>query len=315
MGARGAPRAVLLVNPAARHAAHGADPALLAALRRRWRVDIACPESAAASTALSAAAAADGADAVLAAGGDGTASAVARGLVGTDTALGVLPLGTANDLARVLGLRRAPADAAARLATAAARSVDVVAVDDRTFCTVGGLGIVADSALAAGRLKSGAGTGARFARLAGGSIYRLTALVELARRRPLSSRVDIEVTAPDGVRHAWSLDSPGLFVANQRVCGGGLSLPGVRADDDGAFELLIVQDVSRARLVDAFSRLTLRLPIPERVLHVVPAVAARIRCARPERFLGDGDALGTGREFALRVLPRALRVLQPASDL
>ncbi len=53
---------------------------------------------------------------VVAAGGDGTIAEVAAGLAGSDSALGVLPLGTANVLALELGIPRAPAQAAAVLA-------------------------------------------------------------------------------------------------------------------------------------------------------------------------------------------------------
>jgi YegS/Rv2252/BmrU family lipid kinase len=54
----------------------------------------------------------DGYDAVLACGGDGTVHEVLQSLVGTDVALGVIPLGTANALAANLGLIASPAKAA-----------------------------------------------------------------------------------------------------------------------------------------------------------------------------------------------------------
>ena len=69
-----------------------------------------CAEAAAAAVR-------DGADVVIAAGGDGTVSAVAGALAGTGTALGVLPLGTLNHFARDLGIP-AELDAAARVVAA-----------------------------------------------------------------------------------------------------------------------------------------------------------------------------------------------------
>ena len=68
--------------------------------------------------ALAVAAVRQGHDAVLACGGDGTVHEVLQGLVGTDVALGVVPLGTANALAQNLGLGRNPVKAVHALLSA-----------------------------------------------------------------------------------------------------------------------------------------------------------------------------------------------------
>ncbi len=55
---------------------------------------------------------------VLAAGGDGTVAAVARGLIGTSTVLGIIPLGTYNNVATSLGNPKSAAEACAWIAAA-----------------------------------------------------------------------------------------------------------------------------------------------------------------------------------------------------
>jgi len=90
----------------------------------------------------------EGYDAVLACGGDGTVHEVLQGLVGTDVALGVIPLGTANALASNLGLAGAPARAARALLSASPTRVPVGRIhfqngrgpDSRYFLVAAGVG-------------------------------------------------------------------------------------------------------------------------------------------------------------------------------
>lgn len=93
-------------------------------------------------TALARAAAGQGCDLVVAAGGDGTVSAVADGLVGTPAALGILPLGTANVLAQELGIPTEVGEAAELLAGSyAVRTIDAMRVGDRHYFTQLGVGL------------------------------------------------------------------------------------------------------------------------------------------------------------------------------
>src|SRR5437016_1481446 len=67
-----------------------------------WSIlDTTAPRS---GIALAAAAAAEGADVVAAAGGDGTLFEVVNGIAGTGAKLGIVPVGTGNDFARALGI-------------------------------------------------------------------------------------------------------------------------------------------------------------------------------------------------------------------
>ena len=82
---------------------------------------------------------------VAALGGDGHVGLCANGVIGTDTALAVIPAGTGNDFARHLGLdRKHPVTAADLLAHPVVKRIDVVDVGTpegkRCFVNVGGTG-------------------------------------------------------------------------------------------------------------------------------------------------------------------------------
>jgi diacylglycerol kinase family enzyme len=79
-------------------------------------------------------------DAVVAAGGDGTVSAVAAGIVGTDVALGVIPLGTLNHFAKDVGIRDVNG-AIAAIAAGTLKRVDVGDVNGRVFINNSSIGL------------------------------------------------------------------------------------------------------------------------------------------------------------------------------
>ncbi|MDH3522291.1 MAG: diacylglycerol kinase family lipid kinase [Acidobacteriota bacterium] len=93
------------------------------------------------ATALAREASAAGAPIVFALGGDGTLREAAAGLLGSDTVLGVLPGGTANVVARALGLPAEPLAAARALKGLPALAIDVGRCGDEIFLMQASLGL------------------------------------------------------------------------------------------------------------------------------------------------------------------------------
>ena len=83
---------------------------------------------------------------VIIGGGDGTLNAAAAGLVDTGLPLAVLPLGTANDFARTIGLPAEPLEAASLILSAQPRFTDLGEVNGHLFFNVASIGFSAELA-------------------------------------------------------------------------------------------------------------------------------------------------------------------------
>lgn len=81
-----------------------------------------------------------GYDAVIAIGGDGTTNEIGSALIHTKTALGIIPLGSGNGLARGLGIPLSPLKAAKVLKTGLIRQIDAGQIEKDIFFIVTGMG-------------------------------------------------------------------------------------------------------------------------------------------------------------------------------
>ncbi|RTR03903.1 lipid kinase YegS [Halomonas nitroreducens] len=171
-----------------------------------------------------------GVDRVVAGGGDGTVNEVANGLMrlpqGRRPALGILPLGSANDLATALGLPL-EADEALRMALQeAARPIDVPRLDGRHFLNMatGGFGAEVTSS-----------TPKSLKRLLGGGAYSLIGALKAWQYHPY----------PGVLRWADGDRQASLFVlamGNGTRSGGGQRLTPQARIDDGLLDVLILRD-------------------------------------------------------------------------
>jgi diacylglycerol kinase (ATP) len=305
------PVAAILVNRRARRAGHaGWLDVVTNRLTPHYRVEALFPRDAAQSEAAARDAASSGTALVVAAGGDGTVHAIANGLAGSATALGFVPLGTANDLACELGVPRDVVSAATRILEGRSRRVDLGVVQGRRFLTVGGLGLVSSSALAVNGAKSRGTMSRRAVELSGSASYRLAAIAQILSRRTITNALRLRWHDPDAARErSVELDVHAVFITNHRTCGGGLEVPSGGRGDDGVIEVCLVPATSRLRLLSNLQRLSSGRSIPPEILTVVRCDRAVIELGEADAMIADGEFVERGTRFEVGIEPRALQVI------
>ncbi len=141
-------RALLIANPKATATNARVRDVLARALASDLKLDVVETARRGHAIDLAAQAAADELDLVVALGGDGTVNEVVNGLVGTPTALAVVPGGSANVFARALGLSNSPIEATSEILDALRagrrRTVNLGLANDRYFTFCAGVGIDAE---------------------------------------------------------------------------------------------------------------------------------------------------------------------------
>ncbi|MBK7219600.1 MAG: diacylglycerol kinase family lipid kinase [Candidatus Promineofilum sp.] len=128
-------RVKVIINPRSGRGRAREQTGLIDTLGHRYgELDIVPTQRPGHATELAAAAAGEGYDLVAAAGGDGTVNEVVNGLVGAgeraSLPMGIIPIGSGNDLAFGLGIRETPEEAVQRIFTGRPRAIDLARVTD-----------------------------------------------------------------------------------------------------------------------------------------------------------------------------------------
>jgi len=231
---------------------------------------------------------------IVAAGGDGTIGEISNALAGCDAVLGIVAIGTGNDLARSLGLpRNRVREAVAVLETGTIRSIDLGGDSGRCFTSVLGIGFPAEVADRANRYRWIRGTPA----------FSLAVYTKIRAMKPEPMEVEI-----DG--REIRLNCTSALVLNTPFTGGGLRLAPSAQLDDGLLDAVLVDDIGRLSLLLNFPRVYRGTHLANPHFHSFKCRSFRLRSSHFHLKTLDGDIFGS-QSIDVRVMPSALRVLVP----
>lgn len=248
-------------------------------------------------------AAADGAELVIAAGGDGTIHAVATGLIGTQSILGIIPTGTMNNLAQSLNIPDTIPAACYTLFNGKTRTIDVGKINGHPFLEVAGAGIEAALFPAAEDIKR-PGLLSTLRGVLGG-------LKTVLSYRETCVRIEI-----DGVKKQ-TYNALQVTISNAPFYGAHLRVASEILMDDGQLDVVVYRNFSKAEyLLHAVSISQGRRPYQPKIKRL-RVRSLRITADTPLEIQADGEPLGY-TPAVVTVLPAALRIrvsVDPAPGL
>lgn len=244
-------------------------------------------------------AAGEGWTAVVAAGGDGTVHEVANGLLaaadGAPTVpMGIVPVGSGNDFARLAGIPTDPAAATRHLLGAAPRRVDAGRVDGRFFTNGVGIGLDARVGIEAAKVR----------RLRGIAIYLWALARVLPGFRPPRMRVELDgetvadgpltlVTAANGGRH-----------------GGGFWICPDARIDDGVLDVAVAEAMGPAGILAFLPRVMRGTHVGRPEVRILRGRRLRVTSPDPLPVHADGEVVSEGAHaLDVELLPGRLTLM------
>jgi YegS/Rv2252/BmrU family lipid kinase len=228
---------------------------------------------------------------VVAVGGDGTVSLVAKQLLDSGIPLGILPAGSANGMARELGLPLTATEALEVIAAGHSRDVDVIRLNDKYYCLH--LSDVGLNALLIKHFEEGS--------IRGKIGYATKVIKTLWTRTKMD--LDIKIAGKE-VRMQVVM----VVLANATKYGTGAVINPEGNMYDGKFEVVAVKKLAVSELFKMWFR-------PQRFdpakIELYPATSVTITSKRNVHFQVDGEYLGKVKKVVAEILPGQLKLIVP----
>ena len=240
--------------------------------------------------------AAEGEPVVIAAGGDGTLNAVVKGLVGSGTALGVIPAGTMNVFARELGI---PSDNFSKsfdvIERGHVREIDLFEANGSPFIQMAGVGFDA-MVIEETTWES--------KKMLGPLAYLLAAVKVLGEKPPL-----MEVICDDGRRE----EGIAVLAGNGSLYGGQFKLFRAADNQDSKLDVLVFKESGYKLVLDSLRGMAMGgLDLMASTTYL-QAESFTVKADREIPVEVDGDLLGRYREVKFKESTNRLRVVAPES--
>ncbi len=243
---------------------------------------------------------AGGPDALVVVGGDGMVGLGVEAVTGTAVSLGIVPVGTGNDMARGLGLpQHDPSRAVGLLLEALEAGPDAI---DTGVATWDGQSRRFAGAVSCGFDALVNERANRMRRPRGASRYTISIAFELAKLRPIRYRIEHD----GGV-----LETEGMLVtvANNRYIGGGMDITPEASLHDGMLDLFVVSRLTRIQFLRLFPKVFKGEHVGDPRVTIIRTRRARVEAEGVVAY-ADGERLGP-LPVEVAVEPGSLRLLAP----
>jgi diacylglycerol kinase (ATP) len=230
-------------------------------------------------------------DYVVAVGGDGTVNEIASSIVGTDTALGIIPFGSGNGLARFLGIPMGTEEAIKTLNKERVNVIDSAKLNGQYFFNMAGMGFDAHISEVFSHDKT-RGFGA----------YVRSALREIANYKP--EIYDLEIDGVNYVREAFMLS-----FANSSQYGNNAHVSPKASVQDGLIDVCIIKPFPLYRFPEMGLRMFTKSSEGSKYVEIIRAKHIIVRRSKSGPVHLDGEPQMLGADAEINVVPGSLKII------
>ncbi len=233
---------------------------------------------------------------VGAAGGDGTVNLLAEILAFSDIQLLIIPMGSANGMARELQINNNPEDAISLLGNGIIKSIDLIKINGKVCIHLGDVGLNA----------------------------RIVKRFEQEKKRGMFSYAKILLGEMFLLKHYYlnirydqteiKRKVVSLTFANASKYGTGATINPNGLIDDGKFELVIVKPFPDIKIFSIAWKMFRNTLLTSDYIEIISCKEAQIHSSRRTTLQIDGEIIGKVKDIKAEIMHQALKVLLPANN-